>query len=158
MSRSSSSLVSTTAMLCWQLGLPRATIQPLQRVQNAAARLVLNLRLRDHVTPALKQLHCLPAASRIKFKLCLLIHLIHTGRTSQYLIDCVRPVTISCNRHLMSSETDDYVKRTARTKLQDRCYSSATAWNHLPPRLRTITNTNAYKRHLKSFLFIDSFS
>ena len=28
----------------------------LQRVQNAAARLVLNLNLRDHVTPALKQL------------------------------------------------------------------------------------------------------
>jgi len=61
-------------------GLPRATIEPLQRVQNAAARLVLNLRLRDHVTPALKQLRWLPVASRIKFKLCLLMHLIHTGR------------------------------------------------------------------------------
>jgi len=44
-------------------GLPRATIEPLQRVQNAAAPLVLNLRLRDHVTPALKELHWLPVAS-----------------------------------------------------------------------------------------------
>ena len=41
-------------------GLPRCTNEPLQRVLNAAARLVLNLRPRDHVTPALQQLHWLP--------------------------------------------------------------------------------------------------
>ena len=58
------------------VGLPRATLDTLQRVQNAAACLVLNLRLRDHVTPALNQLHWLPVAGRIKFKLCLLMHLI----------------------------------------------------------------------------------
>jgi len=61
-------------------GLPRTTTDPLQRVQNVAARLVLNLRIRDHVTPALKQLHWLPVASRIKFKLCLFMHLIHLHR------------------------------------------------------------------------------
>ena len=33
-------------------GLPRRTTEPLQCVLNAAARLVFNLRLRDHVTPA----------------------------------------------------------------------------------------------------------
>ena len=38
-------------------GLPATTTAPLQRVQNAAARLVFNLRPRDHVTPALLQLH-----------------------------------------------------------------------------------------------------
>ena len=48
----------------------RATTDPLLRVQYAAARLVLYLCIRDHVTPALKQLHWLPVASRIKFKLC----------------------------------------------------------------------------------------
>ena len=41
-----------------------------QRVQNAAARLVLNLGLRDHVTPAMKQLPWLPVEHRIKYKLC----------------------------------------------------------------------------------------
>jgi len=35
-------------------GLLRCTTEPLQRVLNAAARLVLNLRPRDHVTPALQ--------------------------------------------------------------------------------------------------------
>jgi len=37
-------------------GLPRSTIQPLQRVMNAAARVVMALSIRDHVKPALKQL------------------------------------------------------------------------------------------------------
>ena len=68
--------------------LPRATTQPLQRVQNAVARLVLNLRLRDHVTPALKQLHWLPVASH------LLMHLIHTGRALQYLVNSVQSETL----------------------------------------------------------------
>ena len=40
--------------------LPRSTIEPLQRVQNAAARLVFRLRSHDHITPALAQLHWLP--------------------------------------------------------------------------------------------------
>ena len=49
--------------------LPRSTIEPLQRVQNAAARLVFGLRSHDHITPALAQLHWLPVQFRIKFKL-----------------------------------------------------------------------------------------
>jgi len=66
-------------------GLPRATTDPLQRMQNAAARLMLNIRLCDYVTPALKQLHWLPVANRIKFKLCLFMHLIHLGRAPGWL-------------------------------------------------------------------------
>ena len=37
-------------------GLPNYLITQLQRVQNAAARLVLGLRPSDHVTPALRKL------------------------------------------------------------------------------------------------------
>ena len=38
-------------------GLPTSTLQPLQRVQNAAARLVFGLSRSEHVTPTLIQLH-----------------------------------------------------------------------------------------------------
>jgi len=48
------------------VGLPKSTIAPVQRVQNVAARLVLGLRLFDHTTPALRQLHWLPV-SRNRF-------------------------------------------------------------------------------------------
>jgi len=40
-------------------GLPSTAVKPLQRVQNTAVRLVLNLGLRDHATPGLQQLHWL---------------------------------------------------------------------------------------------------
>ena len=38
-------------------GLPKVTIAPLQRAQNAAARLILDLAPHDHVTTALRHLH-----------------------------------------------------------------------------------------------------
>ena len=46
-------------------GLPESTILPLQRVQHAAARLITNSQLRDHITPVLMRLHWLPIKSRI---------------------------------------------------------------------------------------------
>ena len=54
-------------------GLPKSTTAPLQRVQNAAARLILGLRARDHVTPALRQLHCLQVHQRIQQQEALLM-------------------------------------------------------------------------------------
>ena len=41
-------------------GLPKFTTAPLQRVQNAAARLIEQLASRAHVTTALRELHWLP--------------------------------------------------------------------------------------------------
>jgi len=40
-------------------GLPQSTVSPLQRVQNAAARVTLGLSPRDHVRLALKEPHWL---------------------------------------------------------------------------------------------------
>jgi hypothetical protein len=54
-------------------GLPQSSLDPLQRVQNAAARLIFQLGPRDHVTPSLIQLHWLPVHFRVQFKLCLLM-------------------------------------------------------------------------------------
>jgi len=58
-------------------GLPTSTLQPLQRVQNAAARLVSGLSRSDHVTPTPIQLHWLPVSYRIRFKLCCLVQAIN---------------------------------------------------------------------------------
>ena len=49
--------------------LPQSTMAPLQRVMNAAARLVCNLRSRDHVTPAPIKLHWLLITARVQYKL-----------------------------------------------------------------------------------------
>jgi len=52
----------------------RAVLSQLQRVQNAAARLVLGLQPCEHIKPALFELHWLPVHLRIDYKLCLLMH------------------------------------------------------------------------------------
>ena len=44
-------------------------ISKLQRVQNAAARLITNTRKYDHITPALYNLHWLPVFYRVYFKI-----------------------------------------------------------------------------------------
>jgi len=49
--------------------LPQSTLEPLQRVQNCAARLIMNLRQRDHVKPALKQLGYTGCQSRLVYSL-----------------------------------------------------------------------------------------
>jgi len=50
-------------------GVPQSTLERRQRVQNAAARLVHQLDVRDHVTPSLMVLHWLPIRCRID-KIC----------------------------------------------------------------------------------------
>jgi len=70
-------------------GLPACRLVPLQRVQNAAARLVLNLDQRAHISPALQQLHWLPVKHHITFKIATLMHQILQKRCSSYFADVV---------------------------------------------------------------------
>ena len=70
-------------------GLPKSTTAPLQRAQNAAARMVTRLGPRDHVSNALRSLHWLPVQERITYELCLLMHLVYNNRAPSYLADSV---------------------------------------------------------------------
>jgi hypothetical protein len=53
-------------------GCPSSVIQPLQTVQNAAARLIFKSKKHQSCTPLLRSLHWLPVEQRIKYKLCTL--------------------------------------------------------------------------------------
>ena len=50
-------------------GLPACALEPLQRVLHAAVRLVAGLGPRDHIRESMKDIHSLPIAHCIKFKL-----------------------------------------------------------------------------------------
>ena len=71
-------------------GLPQSTLAPLQRVQNAAERLVFELGAREHVTPSLLQLHWVPARWRIQYELRCLMHSVSHGNCPVYLKNMVR--------------------------------------------------------------------
>ena len=137
-------------------GLPKSTIATLQRVQNAAARMVLNLRPRESVSDGLRQLHWLPIESRIQFKLCLLMHLIHTGRSPLYLSETVQLVSDHASRTgLRSASTARYILPRLQTVFGERAFSFSgpKAWNALPDRFHSIESTDSFKKQLKTFLF-----
>jgi len=68
-------------------GVPQSTLKLLQRVQNAAAPLVHQLNVRDHVTPSL-MVHWLLSAVVFTSNYVR----IHTGRCSAYLEDIIGTV------------------------------------------------------------------
>ena len=53
---------------CLLLGTPNSVIQPVQKIQNFAARLVLLAPRHHHSTPLTEKLHWLPISEHIKYK------------------------------------------------------------------------------------------
>jgi len=84
--------------------MPGSTIQPLQCVMNAAARVVMNLSLRYHVKPLLKRLHCLLVEQRITYKLCLFMYDIHIRLAPKYLADCAVCIHSFCSQWQIPAE------------------------------------------------------
>ena len=137
-------------------GLPKSTTSFLQRVQNAATRLVAGSGPRDHITPVLHSLHWLPVVFRVTFKLCLLMHLVHTGRSPSYLTEIVQLTSSLPNRsRLRSADSQRYELPRLALEFCERAFSYAgpAAWNKLPATLHSITATSTFKRQLKTHLF-----
>ena len=113
-------------------GLPQSTLQPLQRVQDAAARLICDVPYHEHITPHLRELHWLPVRSRIEYKLCLTMYNVHNGRRPSYLSDMFQPAdTPSRPLRLRSADSSSYVKPRLRTKFGEQAFSHSgpAAWN-----------------------------
>ena len=66
-------------------GAPSGTIQKLQRVQNNAARIVLQVPRRSDVNSLLQTLHWLPVKQRINYKLAVLTFKTQQTSSPQYL-------------------------------------------------------------------------
>ena len=142
-------------------GLPRLTLEPLQRAQNAAARLVFKLRSQDHIAPCLLQLHWLPICWRVKFKLCTIMHTVHNGLGPEYLAQLVQPVNQRPTRTgLRSANSSDYGLPRLRTKFGERAFSHAgpAIWNSLPADIRAESNARRFKRLLKTYFFTRAFN
>ena len=70
-------------------GLPKSQIVKLQRIQNAAARIAMNIGKYAHVTPALQDLHWLPVRARIHFKILILVFKAIHGLAPPYISDLI---------------------------------------------------------------------
>jgi len=66
-------------------GTTNNNLDKLQRVQNDLARVVAGAKMRDHITPILKDLHWLPIQQRIKYKVALITHKVLHEQQPHYL-------------------------------------------------------------------------
>jgi Reverse transcriptase (RNA-dependent DNA polymerase) len=140
--------------------LPASTLAPLQRCQNAAARLVLNLKTSDHITPALIELHWLPVKQRIIYKICLLVYKSLSDLAPSYLRELLIPLSaIPSRSSLRSSSSSDLSVPATRLRFGDRAFavSGARQWNRLPGDLRTIPDVTNFKKQLKTYLFREAY-
>ena len=100
-------------------GLPQCQISKLQRVQNAAARIALDLCKFCHITPALRQLHWLPVVKRIQFKILLLTFKAIHGLSPPYISELitVKPKSTYglCSNNSIYSAATSYTENAAYT-------------------------------------------
>lgn len=141
--------------------LPAVTLRPLRKVLNASVRVALGLKPWDRVTAdMLKNLHWLPLEQRIQYKLCLLTHLSITGQAPAYLSDQVHRASCNLRRQsLRSTDHGDLLVPKSKLKLGERAFEIAgpSAFNRLPAELKLATNTDYFKKGLKTFLFEQAF-
>ena len=135
-------------------GLPKKNIEPLQLLQNSAARLLTKTRKRAHITPILKSLHWLPVCFRIDFKILLLVFKALNGLSPSYLSDLL--LTYKPSRTLRSSDRGLLLIPKVRTKTHGEaafCHYGPRLWNSLPEDLRAAANVDIFKSKVKTHLF-----
>ena len=93
------------------------------------------LKPRDHITPALRQLHWLPIKARITYKICLMMFNINSGSSPRYMSSLVTPCNhLQSRTNLPLSTKGDYVIQQTTRTLGRRAFSVAgpSEWNELP--------------------------
>lgn len=133
-------------------GLPDSTIRRLQRIQNAAARLLSGTKKYDSITPVLKQLHWLPVRQRIDFKVLLITFKALNDAAPEYLKDLIVPKDQSRS---LRNKNILYAPRTFTKSFGDRAFSAAAPklWNSLPSETRAIKSLPQFKKTIKTQLF-----
>ena len=135
------------------VNLPAQLISKLQRVQNAAARIITGTPRREHITPILQQLHWLPVQQRIDFKTLLLTWKAANAEAPVYLQNLIQPYQPS--RNLRSGNDGLLVQPIVRTNAGKRtfAYAGPVLWNNLPASIRSSNSAKDFKTKLKTHLF-----
>ena len=85
---------------CLLMGTPNSVIQPIQKLQDFAARLVLLAPRHHHSTPLLEKWHWLPISERIKYKVACMCFSAINGSGLAYLSE-LRMSTLHLVHHVL---------------------------------------------------------
>src|SRR6218665_968968 len=141
------------------MDLLKSRLSAIQSVLNAAARLIARLPRFTHISTCMTEvLHWLAIASRIKFKVFLLVSKSQLGLAPSYLTDFMRKPMSSTSACLLRSTDclDLFVPRVRTALAQCRAFAVTTSWNGLPCLLRAKLTSGisaTFCHSLKTFLF-----
>ena len=131
----------------------------LDRVQRSSARVVCRLHKyqRISMTEVLHDLHWLPVASRIQYKLTIVtFKALRTG-TPRYLSDSLVKPAITRSTRSRSTDAPDrhVVPLYSGERSTSTSYSVAATklWNSLPANIRNSKSLDTFKKHLKTYYF-----
>ena len=135
------------------MNAPSGTIQKLQRVQNNAARVVLQTPRRSHANSLLQELHWLPVEQRITYKLAVLTFKTRQTSVPEYVSRYI--TTRSSTRSLRLSSAPLLHVSFRRTSFGKHSFSTAAAsvWNSLPVSVQNCDMLTLFKSRLKAHLF-----
>ena len=106
-----------------------------------------------HITPILSDMHWLPVAFRIKYKILLLVFKCLHGRGPAYLTSLLKEYCPP--RSLRSSSQSLLSRPKTKKKYGDRAFAVAgpELWNDLEDDLRNSCSIDSFKTGLKTYLF-----
>jgi len=132
-------------------------IQRLQSVQNAAARLIFNMRRSERITDALISLHWLRVPERIIFKVATLTFRALHGTVPPYMTSQFTRIAEMPNRRRLRSASSNQldVPSIRLSTVGSRAFSVAGAkvWNSLPDDVTSALTLSTFLRRLKTYLF-----
>ena len=139
--------------------IPESKLNKLQQIQNNAARLIMKVSKKDHITPTLKELHWLPVKSRIQYKIAsIVVQCQNDPSFPVYLKELLKPYTPA--RPLRSSNKNLLLKPRSNLKnFGDRAlpFQASEIWNNLPQDVQNAQSLTAFKSKLKTHLFRQAF-
>ena len=138
------------------MGLPKKDIIKMQRIQNSAAKLILNCKKSESSTEALQARHWLPIEARIKFKVLTITHKCLHGQAPVYLQNLL--ILKQGSKYSLMSNKDTNILEIPKTRdktFADRSFSvfAPMLWNSLPDYLRQIDEFYKFRKTLKTYLF-----
>ena len=131
----------------------------LQRVQNAAARLVVTKDKFCNITFVHLQLHWLPVLLHINVKILLLTFKAIHGLAPPYINDLVKGKPLT--RYGLRSDSGILLSHHPNFKTSTTLGNHASApklWNNLSSKIKIATPVNHFKKPLTTYLFSKAFS
>ena len=127
-------------------GIDKNIIGKLQKLQNAAARIISKRKKRESVRDVLDKLHWLPVEKRVVFKILVMTFKIVHGLAPESLCKLI-------SLHCQTTLTLGILYLDTNLGRQSFSYVAPRYWNALPDSLKFSNSLDIFKRNTKTYLF-----